>query len=297
MRHHIAISGSLVALVTPMLPDGAIDWPAFRGLIDWHIEQGTDGLVIMGSTGETPTIVLDDHLALIEEAVRYAAGRIPVIGGTGANSTAEAVELTRAAWKVGVAACLSVVPYYNKPTQDGIYRHFRSVADSCEAPLILYDVPGRTISRMEVSTVVALSQLDGVVGLKDATADMGRANELLAQLPSSFSLYSGDDASAGALMLLGACGTISVAANILPALMHEFCTAALAQDVQTVRRLGRQLASVHHAMGVETNPIPVKWALARMGRIQEGIRLPLTPLAPEYHDLVDQALASVSRSA
>lgn len=294
MRRHISISGSLVALVTPMLPDGAIDWPAFRGLIDWHVEQGTDGLVIMGSTGETPTVALDEHLALIQEAVRHAAGRIPIIGGTGANSTSEAVELTRAAWQAGVTACLSVVPYYNKPTQDGIYRHFRSVADSCEAPIILYDVPGRTISRMEVATILALAQLDGVVGLKDATADMGRANELLAQLPDSFALYSGDDASASALMLLGARGTISVIGNLLPALMHDLCTAAVSGDVAQTRRLSRQLSAVHQAMGVETNPIPVKWALAHMGRIQEGIRLPLTPLAPEYHDYVSQALASVS---
>ena len=285
-----AICGSLVALVTPMTPDGAIDWHTLRELIDWHIEQGTNGLVIMGSTGETATISTDDHIALIRVSVEHAAGRIPIIGGTGANSTSEAIELTRAAQKAGVAACLSVVPYYNKPTQTGIYQHFRAVAEAGDGPVILYDVPSRTITRMTVETILALSQVDGVIGLKDATGDIGRANELLHQLPPGFSLYSGDDASAAALILLGAKGNISVTANILPGLMRELCAAALAGDVQAVRRLSRRMAAINQALFIESNPIPVKWAMARMGLIPEGMRLPLTPLSAHHIDTVTAAM-------
>lgn len=285
-----AICGSLVALVTPMTSDGAIEWDIFRKLIDWHIEQGTDGLVIMGSTGETATISTDDHIELIRVSVEHAAGRIPIIGGTGANSTSEAIELTRVAQKVGVAACLSVVPYYNKPTQAGIYQHFRAVVEAGDGPVILYDVPSRTITSMTVETILALSEVDGVVGLKDATGDIGRANELLHRLPPSFSIYSGDDATAAALILMGAKGNISVTANILPTRMHELCAAALAGDLATVRSLSRRMAAINQALFIESNPIPVKWAMARMGLIPEGMRLPLTPLSAQYVDTVTSAM-------
>lgn len=273
------IRGSLVALVTPMFPDGSIDWPTYDELIEWHIKQGTAALVIMGSTGESPTISPADHIELIRVAVQRAAGRIPVIGGTGANSTSEAIELTSAAQEAGVAACLSVVPYYNKPTQEGLSRHFRTVAESCDVPIILYDVPSRTITRMSVDTIVSLAEVPNIVGLKDATGDMARANELFTRLPSGFSVFSGDDGSAAALILLGAQGNISVTANILPAVMHDLCQSALAGDVATVRILSRRLASLNQALFIESNPIPVKWAMTNLGLISEGIRLPLTPLS------------------
>ncbi|WP_420997662.1 4-hydroxy-tetrahydrodipicolinate synthase [Cupriavidus sp. 30B13] len=284
------IRGSLVALVTPMFPDGAIDWAAYRELIDWHIEARTSALVIMGSTGETPTIPPAEHIDLIRVAVAHAAGRIPVIGGTGANSTSEAIELTLAAQDAGVAACLSVVPYYNKPTQAGLYAHFRAVAERSAVPIILYDVPSRTIAKMTVETILALAEVDGIVGLKDATGDLARASELFHRLPPGFSVYSGDDATAAALILMGACGNISVTANILPGTMRELCDAALAADVPAVRRLSRRLAAINQALFVESNPIPVKWAMQRMGLIREGIRLPLTPLSPEHADRVAAAM-------
>lgn len=285
-----AICGSLVALVTPMTLEGAIDWEIFRKLIDWHIEQGTDGLVIMGSTGESATITTHDHIELIRVSVEHAAGRIPIIGGAGANSTSEAIELTRSAQAAGVTACLSVVPYYNKPTQAGIYQHFRAVVEACDGPVILYDVPSRTNTRMTLDTILALSEVDGIVGLKDATGDIGRANELLHQLPLSFSIYSGDDATAAALILMGAKGNISVTANILPCRMHELCAAALAGDITTVRSLSRRMTAINQALFIESNPIPVKWAMARMGLIAAGMRLPLTPLSAEYVDNVTAAM-------
>jgi 4-hydroxy-tetrahydrodipicolinate synthase len=289
-RKYLNIRGSLVALVTPMYPNGTIDWETYRGLIDWHVKEGTDGLVIMGSTGETPTISPPDHIELIRVAVEHVAGRIPIIGGTGANSTSEAIDLTLAAQNVGVAACLSVVPYYNKPTQSGLYQHFRAVAESCEVPVILYDVPSRTITRMTVETILSLAQIDGIVGLKDATADIARANELFHRLPPGFSIYSGDDGTAAALILMGAHGNISVTANILPNVMHQLCAAALAGNVSAVRQLSRRLAAINQALFVESNPIPVKWAMARMGLIREAIRLPLTSLSPEHVDLVESAM-------
>ncbi|WP_454726695.1 MULTISPECIES: 4-hydroxy-tetrahydrodipicolinate synthase [Cupriavidus] len=287
---NLNLPGSLVALVTPMLPDGAIDWPVYRRLIDWHVAQGTSALVIMGSTGETPTIAPTDHIALIRAAVEHAAGRIPVIGGTGANATSEAIELTQAAQEAGVAACLSVVPYYNKPTQHGIRAHFRAVAAHSDVPLILYDVPSRTVARMTVETIVALAGVDGIAGLKDATGDLARANELFRLLPPAFSVYSGDDATAAALILMGARGNISVTANVVPAMMRELCDAALAADVPAVRLLSRRLAPLNQALFVESNPIPVKWAMRRMGLIGAGIRLPLTPLSPEHAGTVAAAL-------
>lgn len=273
------IRGSLVALVTPMLADGSIDWKSFRSLIKWHIERGTNGLVIMGSTGEAATISTPDHIELIRVAVEQANGRIPVIGGTGANSTTEAIELSSAARDAGVAACLSVVPYYNKPTQTGIYEHFRTIAETCDIPHIIYDVPSRTVVRMDVDTIVALAQLPNIVGLKDATGDLGRANELFERLPSTFSIYSGDDATAAALILLGAQGNISVTANILPKTMHDLCEAATTGDIPTVRTISRRLASINRMLFVESNPIPIKWAMHRMKLIPPGMRLPLTPLS------------------
>ena len=284
------IRGSLVALVTPMFPDGSIDWSTYDELIEWHIKQGTAALVIMGSTGETPTISPADHIQLIRVAVQRAAGRIPVIGGTGANSTSEAIELTSAAQEAGVVACLSVVPYYNKPTQEGLTRHFRAVAESCDVPIILYDVPSRTITRMSVDTIVSLADVPNIVGLKDATGDMARANELFTRLPSEFSVFSGDDGSAAALILLGAQGNISVTANILPAVMHDLCQAALVGDVATVRILSRRLASLNQALFIESNPIPVKWAMVKMGLIREGIRLPLTPLSASFAKTLESAM-------
>ncbi|WP_306565994.1 4-hydroxy-tetrahydrodipicolinate synthase [Aquabacterium sp.] len=284
------VRGSLVALVTPMFPDGEIDWPTYRRLIDWHIEEDTDGLVVMGSTGEPPTISSADHIELIRVAVEHADNRIPVIAGTGANSTDEAIDLTLAAQNAGVTACLSVVPYYNKPTQTGIYRHFRSVAENCGGPLILYDVPSRTNVQMSVETILSLAEIDCIVGLKDATGDLARANELFHRLPTGFSVYSGDDASAAALILMGAQGNISVTANVLPRAMHQLCVAALSDDVATVRQLSRRLAAVNQALFIESNPIPVKWAMARMGMIQDGLRLPLTPLSAEHVATVASAL-------
>lgn len=287
---NLNIRGSLVALVTPMLSDGAIDWEAYRKLIDWHIQEKTQGLVIMGSTGETPTIPVQDHIELIRAAVRQAAGRIPVIGGTGANSTSEAIELTMAARDAGVAACLSVVPYYNKPTQAGIYHHFRTIAECCGVPLIIYDVPSRTITQMSVDTIISLSRVDGIVGLKDATGDMGRANELFNRLPDGFSVYSGDDPSAAALILMGAKGNISVTANLLPKMMYELCDAALRGDLAEVRTLSRRLASLNRVLFIESNPIPIKWAMHRIGLIPEGLRLPLVPLSAQYHGSVEAAM-------
>ncbi|CAM5191465.1 4-hydroxy-tetrahydrodipicolinate synthase [Oligella ureolytica] len=290
---NLNISGSLVALVTPMFSDGGIDWDSYRKLIDWHIQEKTAALVVMGSTGEVPTIPVKEHIKLIRVAVEHAAGRIPVIAGTGANSTTEAIELTRAAKELGVAACLSVVPYYNKPTQEGIYQHFKMIAEHCDVPIILYDVPSRTITQMSLETIVALSKIDNIVGLKDATGDMGRANELFDRLPESFSVYSGDDASAAALILLGARGNISVTANLAPALMHQLCDAALKGDVIEVRRLSRKLASINQLLFIESNLLPIKWAMHYLGLIPEGLRLPLVPLARQHHDVIRNAIDEI----
>ncbi|MEW5771734.1 MAG: 4-hydroxy-tetrahydrodipicolinate synthase [Pseudomonadota bacterium] len=283
-------TGSLVALVTPMLPDGGLDMPRFRALIDWHVAQGTDGLVIVGTTGESPTVSPEEHCGLIAAAVEQAAGRIPIIAGTGANSTAEAVELTRCAKQVGAAAGLSVAPYYNKPTQEGLYQHFRTIAEAVDLPLILYNVPGRTVADIGNDTALRLAQVPGVVGIKDATGSIERGSDLIKRAPASFAVYSGDDASGMALMLLGGKGVISVTANVAPRLMHEMCEAALAGDVARAREINFRLLSLHQKLFVEANPIPVKWALAEMGRIEGGIRLPLLPLSAPYHDTVRAAL-------
>jgi 4-hydroxy-tetrahydrodipicolinate synthase len=285
------ITGSLVAIVTPMHEDGRLDMARFRELIDWHVAEGTDGIVVVGTTGESPTVDVDEHKELIRVAVDHAKGRIPVIAGTGGNSTAEAVELTGSAKKAGATACLSVVPYYNKPTQEGLYRHFRKIAETVELPLIMYNVPGRTVADVGNDTVMRLAQVPGVIGIKDATANIERGTDLVKRAPRGFAIYSGDDATALALVLLGGQGVISVTANVAPRLMHEMCAAALVGDVKTAREINLRLLALHQKLFVEANPIPVKWALAQMGRIEPGVRLPMTPLDERCHDTVRAALA------
>lgn len=284
------ITGSLVAIVTPMHDDGAIDYNAYRRLIDWHIEQGTAAIVAVGTTGESPTVDMQEHAELIEQAVKHVAGRVPVIAGTGANSTREAIELTEHAKKVGAKASLQVAPYYNRPTQEGLYRHFRSIAEACGLPLILYNVPGRTASDISNDTTVRLAEVPGIIGLKDATGDMPRASDLIGRLPKTFAIYSGNDDSALALMMLGGSGVISVTANVAPGLMAQMCRAALAGQYDEARQINQRLLPLHLKLFVEPNPIPVKWALARMGRIGGGIRLPMTPLSPGHQDAVLAAL-------
>ncbi|MEZ5614322.1 MAG: 4-hydroxy-tetrahydrodipicolinate synthase [Rhodocyclaceae bacterium] len=284
------IQGSIVAIVTPMLANGSLDYPRLKSLVDFHVAEGTDGIVIVGTTGESPTVDVGEHCELIRAAVEYAAGRIPVIAGTGGNSTSEAIELTAYAKKVGAAASLNVVPYYNKPTQEGLYRHFKAIAEAVDLPMILYNVPGRTVADMNNDTTLRLAQVPGIVGIKDATGNMERGAELAKRAPNGFALYSGDDASALAFILLGGHGTISVTANVAPRLMHEMCSAALAGEVTRARDINARLLGLHRHLFVEANPIPVKWAVSRMGLTEEGIRLPLTPLSPEYHERVLQAM-------
>lgn len=284
------ISGSLVAIVTPMHEDGSLDFPSLRSLIDWHIAEGTDGIVIVGTSGESPTVSVDEHRELIRVAVEQVNKRIPVIAGTGGNSTIEAVELTAYAKSVGADASLQVVPYYNKPTQEGMYLHFRKVAESVDLPVILYNVPGRTVADMSVDTMLRLAQVPGVMGVKEATGNIDRAAQLIKAAPAPFKIYSGDDPTAVALMLLGGHGNISVTANVAPRAMHELCAAAMRGDVETARRIHMQLLSVHKNLFVESNPIPVKWALQAMGKMAGGIRLPLTPLAAQYQEVVRASL-------
>jgi 4-hydroxy-tetrahydrodipicolinate synthase len=284
------IKGSLVAIVSPMRDDGALDFDAYRQLIEWHIAEGTNGIVAVGTTGESPTVDHEEHGALIKAAVETARGRVPVIAGTGGNSTREAVELTQHARAVGADATLQVVPYYNKPTQEGLYRHFRTVAETCGLPVILYNVPGRTVADLANDTVLRLAQVPGIIGLKDATGDMARAADLLRRAPAGFAVYSGNDDSALSLMLLGGHGVISVVANVAPRLFSQMCRAALAGDLLEARRLNNQLLPLAFKLFVEPNPVPVKWALQKMGRIQGGLRLPLVPLAPSNEAVVLAAL-------
>lgn len=284
------ITGSIVAIITPMHEDGSLDFPRLRNLVDWHVREGTNAIVIVGTTGESPTVNWDEHCELIRLAVEYAAGRIPIIAGTGANSTTEAVELTEYARKAGAAAGLSVVPYYNKPTQEGLYRHFRKIAEAVDLPLIVYNVPGRTVADLSNDTALRLAEIPNVVGIKDATGSIDRGVDLVRRAPEDFAVYSGDDLSAIALMLLGGRGNISVTANVAPQLMHEMCDAALAGDAVKARAIHFRLLPLHHSLFVEANPIPVKWAAAQMGLIGAGIRLPLTPLSAAYHDRVRQAM-------
>lgn len=283
-------SGSLVAIVTPMSEGGALDLDALRRLIDWHIAEGTDGIVIVGTTGESPTVTFDEHCLLIRTAVEQAAGRVPVIAGTGANSTVEAIELTECAKAAGAQAGLSVVPYYNKPTQEGLYQHYKKIAEAVDLPLILYNVPGRTVADLSNDTTLRLAAVPGIVGVKDATGSMERAADLIRRAPKDFALYSGDDASAMPFMLLGGHGVISVTANVAPKLMHEMCVAARDGNLPRARELNNALLPLHSKLFVEANPIPVKWACVEMGLIPSGMRLPLTPLSGEQHETVRGAL-------
>lgn len=285
------IQGSIVAIVTPMAEDGSLDLPALRALVDWHVAEGTDAIVIVGTTGESPTVNVEEHRVLIETAVKQAAGRIPVIAGTGANSTAEAIELARFAKAAGADAHLSVVPYYNKPTQEGQYRHFKAIAEAVDLPLILYNVPGRTVADLSNDTALRLAQVPNVIGIKDATGDINRGSDLLLRAPADFAVYSGDDPTAAALMLFGAKGCISITANIAPRLMHELCAAAIARDVDKAVDINFKLLPLHRAVLVEPNPIPAKWALHKMGRIPAGLRLPLVPLTNASYGRVTEALA------
>jgi 4-hydroxy-tetrahydrodipicolinate synthase len=284
------ITGSLVAIVTPMLEDGRLDLARFKSLIDWHIAEGTDGIVVVGTTGESPTVDFDEHHVLIKTAVEHANRRIPIIAGTGANSTAEAIELSASAKKNGATASLSVVPYYNKPTQEGLYQHFRKIAEAVELPMLLYNVPTRTITDLQNDTVLRLAQVPGIIGIKDATANIERGSDLIRRLPRNFSIYSGEDSTALALILLGGHGVISVTANVAPKLMHQMCAAALVGDVKKARELNLKLLPLHQKLFVESNPIPVKWALAEMGMIEPGLRLPLSPLSDKLHQTVREAL-------
>lgn len=284
------IQGSIVAIVTPMREDGSLDYPRLKSLVDFHAAEGTDGIVIVGTTGESPTVDVDEHCELIRAAVEYAAGRLPVIAGTGGNSTSEAIELTAYAKKVGATASLNVVPYYNKPTQEGLYLHFKAIAEAVDLPMILYNVPGRTVADMSNETTLRLAQVPGIVGIKDATGNLERGTDLIKRAPQGFALYSGDDASALAFILLGGHGTISVTANVVPRLMHEMCAAALAGDVARAREINSRLLGLHRQLFVEANPIPVKWAVCRMGLMEAGIRLPLTRLSAEYHERVLQSM-------
>ena len=290
MVPRITLKGSFVALVTPMHEDGSLDLSGLRKLIDWHIAQGTDGLVMVGTTGESPTVGFEEHCELIRIAVEQAAGRVPVIAGTGANSTAEAITLTQCAKAAGAVAGLSVVPYYKKPTQEGLYQQYRTIAETVDLPLILYNVPGRTVADLSNETALRLAQVPGIIGTKDATGNMERATDLIQRAPAGFALYSGDDASALPFMLLGGHGVISVTANVAPRLMHEMCVAASAGNLQAAREINNKLLGLHRHLFVEANPIPVKWACAELGLIEKGIRLPLTPLSIQHHAIVRNAL-------
>jgi 4-hydroxy-tetrahydrodipicolinate synthase len=284
------LTGSLVAIVTPMLEDGALDIGRFKSLIDWHIAEGTQGIVVVGTTGESPTVNFDEHKQLIRIAVEHAAGRVPVIAGTGANSTAEAIELSESAKHSGAQLSLSVVPYYNKPTQEGMYRHFRAIAEAVDLPLILYNVPGRTVADLQNDTVLRLAQVPNIIGIKDATASLERGSDLLRRAPKDFAVYSGEDSTGLPLMLIGGHGVISVTANVAPRLMQEMCAAALSGDIARARAANNRLLGLHTKLFVEGNPIPVKWALAQMGLIETGIRLPLVPLSANFHEIVREAM-------
>ncbi|HET7396876.1 MAG TPA: 4-hydroxy-tetrahydrodipicolinate synthase [Gammaproteobacteria bacterium] len=282
--------GSMVAIVTPMTEDGQVDLDALAGLVEWHVAEGTDAIVAVGTTGESATLEVPEHLRVIEHCVKTATGRIPVIAGTGSNNTAHAVEMTRRAEALGADAALLVAPYYNKPTQEGLYRHFKSIAEAVSFPIILYNVPSRTITDIQPETVVRLAAVPNIVGIKEATGNLERAEAIRDGCGKGFLLISGDDATAMEFMLAGGRGVISVTANVAPRLMHEMCAAACAGDRPGAAHCNQQLVSLHRDLFVETSPIPVKWALAQMGRIPAGIRLPLTPLSPVYFETVRAAL-------
>ena len=285
------LTGSMVAMVTPMNDDGSVDWASLDRLVGHHVEQGTDAIVSVGTTGESATLNHDEHIEVIAATVKAVNGRIPVIGGTGANSTAEAIALTRDAEKLGVDACLLVVPYYNKPPQEGLYQHFKAIAEAAAIPQILYNVPGRTAVDMDNETTLRLADIDNIVGIKDATNDLERGRDLIERSPEGFAVYSGEDGTACQLMLAGGKGTISVTANAAPNLMHRMCTAAVAGDTDQANTLDGQLADLHAAMFFESNPIPAKWAVQQQGLIGSGIRLPLVRLSEQYHDSVRAAMS------
>lgn len=284
------IRGSIPAIVTPMQEDGSLDLPALRRLLDWHVAEGSDAVVVVGTTGESPTVDMDEHCLLIRETVAHVAGRIPVIAGTGANSTSEAIELAHCAKAAGASAHLSVVPYYNKPTQEGLYQHFKAIAEDVDLPLILYNVPGRTVADLSNDTTLRLAQVPGIVGIKDATGNLERGIELIKRAPPGFAIYSGDDATGLLLVLMGGHGVITVTGNVAAKLMHEMVAAGLAGDVKTARAINDRLLGLHKQLFCEANPIPVKWACARMGLIKDTLRLPLTTLSADCHERVRVAL-------
>lgn len=284
------ITGSIVAIVTPMHEDGSLDLDSLAKLVDHHVKQGTDGIVSVGTTGESATLSHDEHHTVIEKTIQAAAGRVPVIAGTGSNSTAEALELTKVALELGANACLLVVPYYNKPTQEGLYQHFKLIAESVPIPQILYNVPGRTSVDLLNSTAIRLSHIDNIIGIKDATADIERGKKLIEQTADDFVSYSGQDTAALELMLVGGKGTISVTANVAPNLMHEMCTAAVSGDAGRARQLNDKLNPLHDAMFIESNPIPAKWGVSQQGLIENCLRLPLVPLTEEAQNSVRAAM-------
>ena len=285
------IQGSIPALITPMLDDGKVDYVVLRKLIDWHVAEGTDAIVVVGTSGESPTVTVDEHCEIIRVSVEQAAKRIPIIAGCGANSTAEAIELAQFAQKVGADAQLQVVPYYNKPTQEGLYQHFKAIAEAVPGlPVILYNVPGRTVADLQHETVLRLAQVPGIIGIKEATSNIERAQWLIRDVPKEFAVFSGDDATAVALMLCGGAGNISVTANVAPRLMHALCMAAMRGDVKEAMRIQFLLMPMHKNLFVEANPIPVKWAMQRMGLCGPALRLPMTPLSPSQQPVVEAAL-------
>ena len=284
------ITGSIVALVTPMQDDGSVDYAALRKLIDWHIAEGTDCICVVGTTGESPTVSVEEHCEIIRVSIEQAAGRVPVMAGCGANSTSEAIELTTFARDVGADCHLQVVPYYNKPSQQGLYQHFKAIAEAVELPMVLYNVPGRSVADMAHETVLRLAQVPGIVGIKEATGNLERAQWLIRDVPTGFAVYSGDDPTAVALMLCGGQGNVSVTANIAPRQMHELCMAALAGDTRRAMDIQLKLMPIHKQLFVQANPIPLKWAMARLGLCGGSLRLPMTPLEPQYEAPVESAL-------
>ena len=287
------ISGSIVALLTPMHSDSLeVDWDALKKLVDWHIEQGTNSIVAVGTTGESATLSVAEHAQVISVVVEQAAGRLPIIAGTGANSTREAIELTQAAADAGADACLLVTPYYNKPTQEGLYLHYKAIAEAVDIDQILYNVPGRTACDMLPETVLRLSAIDNIVGIKEATGDLERARAIIEQCPEDFAVYSGDDETARELMLLGGHGDISVTANVAPKLMSEMCAAALSGDRDSALKLDSKLTPLHSSLFVEANPIPVKWAVSQLGLLPNALRLPMTPLSASHYEVVRAAMRS-----
>lgn len=284
------IVGSIVALVTPMHDDGSVDYAALRRLIDWHIEQGTDCIGVVGTTGESPTVSVEEHCEIIRVSVEHAKGRVPIMAGTGGNSTREAIELSRFAKKVGADCTLSVVPYYNKPSQEGIYQHYKAIAEAVDIPMVLYNVPGRTVADMQPETALRCASLPGVIGVKEATGNIERAQWLIKQAPKSFAIYSGDDGTAVALMLLGGQGNVSVTANVAPKLMHDLCIAAVEGRVREATAIQMRLLPLHKALFCESSPAPTKWAMKRLGLIGAGLRLPITPLTPAGEKQVEHAL-------